>query len=120
MQLTNLTNQITIATSTKKNIPQYNLTITIQPKSGKPQTISMSRPFAEWFDAAGHLVAPPLQTMLATAIPAVGRLDPKRVVSQSQSYTPDMLDALAAATSTGSETPQAEAGGKKGGKRRKA
>lgn len=80
----------------------------------------MARPFADWFDSAGHLVAAPLQTVLATAIPTVGRLDPKRVVSQSQSYTPDMLDALAAATATGSEATGTESSGKKGGKRRKA
>lgn len=83
----------------------------------------MTRPFADWFDAAGHLVAAPLQTVLATAIPAVGRLDAKRVAAQSPAYTPEMLDALAAATATGGEATGADAGGtggKKGGKRRKA
>ncbi|KAK1764571.1 putative signal peptidase [Phialemonium atrogriseum] len=128
---------ISIATSTKKNTPVYNLSITIQPPSKsanrqQSQTITLARPFADWFDSAGRFIAPPFQAVLATAIPAVGRLDPKRVASSpapapssssDSKYTPEMLDALAAATAadaTGADAGGQGAGGKKGGKRRKA
>ncbi|OIW35457.1 hypothetical protein CONLIGDRAFT_627520 [Coniochaeta ligniaria NRRL 30616] len=117
---------ITIATSTRKNIPEYNLTITIQPKSksAKPETFTITRPFTEWFDAAGHFVPAPFQTVLATAIPVVGKLDPKRVPAEKTDsrYTAEMLDALSAATSSemASGTDVAASGGKKGKRRGKA
>ncbi|KAF3769161.1 hypothetical protein M406DRAFT_233897, partial [Cryphonectria parasitica EP155] len=69
---------IEIATSAKKNVPIYNLTITVTPKSGKPQTFTLSRSFTEWFDEKGHFVATPFQTMLASNISTVGQADPKR------------------------------------------
>ncbi|KAK3936479.1 signal peptidase complex subunit SPC2 [Diplogelasinospora grovesii] len=120
---------VKIATSTKKNVPQYNLTITTTSKSGKSETIAVSRPFTEWFDAAGHFVALPFQTMLATSIPAVGRLDPQRAQAgqdeKMAAYTPEMLAALvqenssvaratAETSTTGADT------GKKTKQRRKA
>jgi hypothetical protein len=123
---TNKPQQVTISTSTRKNIPEYHLTITIQPrsKSAKPETFKITRSFTEWFDAAGHFVSAPFQTVLATAIPAVGKLDPKRVAADEKTdsrYTAEMLDALSAATSSemASGTDVAVAGGNKGGKRRK-
>ncbi|KAK0628466.1 microsomal signal peptidase 25 kDa subunit-domain-containing protein [Bombardia bombarda] len=97
----------------------------------------LTRPFTEWFDGAGHFVAAPFQAMLASSIPVVGRLDPKRVAAAAtetssfeSKYSAEILQALenaesaaevistatsvdAAATTTG--TPA-----KKGGKRRKA
>ena len=118
--------QVSISTTTKKNVPTYNLTIEITPKdSAKAQTINLSRPFSEWFDAAGRFVAPPFQTMLATSVPTIGRLDAKRVAPPSeaanQKYSVEMLDVLAASTS---ETHEVSTTGsvstKKGGKRRKA
>ncbi|KAH8885107.1 microsomal signal peptidase 25 kDa subunit [Thozetella sp. PMI_491] len=120
---------ISISTSTKKNIPQYNVEITIKPKSGPSQTLVLSKPFTEWFDSAGHFIAPPFQTILATAIPVVGKLDPKRVKTESDAYTPEVLAALSQAdvsvVGSASETTGADASstgtvGKKGGKRRKA
>ncbi len=120
---------VTIASSTKKNVPQYNLTITIQPKKGPAKTIEVSKPFTEWFDSVGHFVAAPFQSLLATNIPTVGRLDPKRVKTESDAYTPEMLAALSSANVSvvGSaaelDTPEASSTGtasKKGGKRRKA
>lgn len=121
--------QITISTSTTKHIPSYNLTITILPKSSsKPETFTVTRPFAAWFDAAGHFVPAPFQTMLAGAIPAVAKLDPKRVAAgpappsetTDSRYTAEMLDALTAATATSSEVASGTDGtvGRKGGKRR--
>ncbi|KAH8910607.1 hypothetical protein BR93DRAFT_923310 [Coniochaeta sp. PMI_546] len=117
---------ITIATSTRKNVPEYNLTITIQPKSKsvKPETFTITRSFTEWFDASGQFVPAPFQTMLATAIPVVGKLDPKRVPGEKTEsrYTAEMLDALSAATTSevASGTDVAASGGKKGKRRGKA
>lgn len=121
--------QITIATETKKNVPIYNLTITITPRSGKPQTLSLSRSFTEWFDEQGHLVVAPFQTMLASTVPAIGLLDPKRANAATDSapartgeYTAEELDAMIAAVGGGEDAAVETTGSsaKKGGKRRKA
>lgn len=127
------TKQVTIATHTKKNVPIYNLTITIAPKSGKPTTINLSRSFTEWFDAAGRFVATPFQTMLASTVPVIGTLDPKRAgapttaaaagSSAGPQYTEEELSAMLAAAGASSPDDTAEVTGssaKKGGKRRKA
>lgn len=115
--------QISIATTTKKNVPIYNLVITVTSKSAssKPQTINIARSFTEWFDAAGHFVASPFQNMLASSVPAIGRSDSKRLQKSSDpkqetTYSTEMLDAVLAANAgaESSGTP------KKGGKRRKA
>ncbi|POS76917.1 microsomal signal peptidase 25 kDa subunit [Diaporthe helianthi] len=118
--------QITIATHTKKNVPIYNLAITITPKTGSPTTINLSRSFTEWFDAAGRFVATPFQTMLASTVPVIGSLDPKRANAPTAEsvpqYTDEELSAMLAAASASSDGT-AEATGssaKKGGKRRKA
>ncbi|KFY63696.1 hypothetical protein V497_01933, partial [Pseudogymnoascus sp. VKM F-4516 (FW-969)] len=42
-------------------------------------TTTLSRPFADWFDSAGHFVALPFQQMLAGAAPVIGKADPGRV-----------------------------------------
>jgi signal peptidase complex subunit 2 len=119
--------QISIATSTKKNIPRYNIDIRITPKhSSKPENISISRSFTEWFDQSGRFVAAPFQTMLATSVVSIGQQDPKRVAAPSamidHKYSAEELALLAAATAkdeatakTTSSTPV-----KQGGKRRKA
>lgn len=134
---------VRIATSVpRKHDPTYHMTIeVVEHKAGggggKTEKIEISRPFAEWFDAAGHFVAAPFQSVLATAVPVIGRLDPKRVVGSSSSssgeggkqelpaYTPEMLAMLAEANASvvgsAAETASgAEPSGKKGGKRRKA
>ncbi|KAK2069671.1 hypothetical protein P8C59_004228 [Phyllachora maydis] len=68
-----------ITTSTRKNVPQYDIEIEIRAKGAtKAHTIKISRSFTGWFDAAGHLVAAPLQSVFATAVPCIGLLDPKR------------------------------------------
>ncbi|KFY27632.1 hypothetical protein V493_03382 [Pseudogymnoascus sp. VKM F-4281 (FW-2241)] len=71
--------KISISTSTKKHTPTYNLTITTQsPTAPTATTTTLSRPFATWFDSAGHFVALPFQQMLASAAPAIGKADPGR------------------------------------------
>ncbi|KAG6362245.1 hypothetical protein INS49_010475 [Diaporthe citri] len=118
---------VTIATHTKKNVPIYNLTITIAPKTGSPTTINLSRSFTEWFDAAGRFVATPFQTMLASTVPVIGTLDPKRAnapatQSAPPQYSEEELSAiLAAAGASPDDTAEATgSSAKKGGKRRKA
>jgi len=75
--------RITISTSTTKNVPVYNMTIATTPKGSKTptSTVEIKRSFTEWFDSAGHFIALPFQTMLATAVPVIGQADPKRVAS---------------------------------------
>lgn len=125
--------QISIASSTKKNVPTYNLTITLTPKSSSaPQKFEISRPFAAWFDAEGHFVPVPFQEMLATSVPAIGKLDARRVVKPGAvtthepageaEYNPDVLDAVLAASASASATGSAAGteAAKKASKRRKA
>ncbi|EQB44094.1 microsomal signal peptidase 25 kDa subunit [Colletotrichum gloeosporioides Cg-14] len=112
--------KINIATSTKKNVPIYNMKITITPKNGAGKTLELAKPFNQWFDSQGHFVASPFQEILATNIPTIGKLDPKRVQSISQTYSADVLNALyAESTATGSGSG-AEAAAKGSSKRRKA
>ncbi|KAK3311229.1 microsomal signal peptidase 25 kDa subunit-domain-containing protein [Chaetomium strumarium] len=120
-----------ISTSTKKNVPTYFVTVEVQEKDGKKEVLKISRAFTEWFDAAGHFVAAPFQTLLASSLPVVGKLDPKRAAAPKEdggaeaTYTPEMLDVLAQANvsvvgSAAEEATGSEAAGTKGGKRRKA
>ncbi|KAH8675441.1 microsomal signal peptidase 25 kDa subunit-domain-containing protein [Xylariales sp. PMI_506] len=126
--------KISIATSTKKNVPIYNLKITVTSKAGKIETIEISRPFSEWFDSAGHLIATPFQTLFATGVPLIAKADPKRGPVKEAKPTPapapapamdssfvnvdaTMLDALAASASTGADSSSGTA---KKSKRRKA
>ncbi|KAL2759122.1 hypothetical protein ACRALDRAFT_1080669 [Sodiomyces alcalophilus JCM 7366] len=104
--------KISIASSTTKNDPVYNLEITLTPKSGSPVKINISRPFSQWFDSQGHFVAAPFQEMLASNVPAIGKLDAKRAnpsISTAPAdggYSPEMLDAVldvASADATGTE-----------------
>lgn len=111
--------QITVASATKKLDPTYRLSITITDKSAKSRIIEVAKPFASFFDESGYFVAAPFQQILATAVPVVGKLDPKRIKSESQDMlnaNPELLDAILAANSgsaTGAEAAE-------GGKRRKA
>ncbi|KAH6854511.1 microsomal signal peptidase 25 kDa subunit-domain-containing protein [Chaetomium sp. MPI-CAGE-AT-0009] len=125
-----------IATRVDKNVPEYRVTVEVTRKDGGREQLEFARAFSEWFDAAGHFVVAPFQTMLAGSVPVIGRADPKRAAAAAAGkggednaaavYTPEMLDALAKANvsvvgsaaeeATGSEA----AAGKKGGKRRKA
>lgn len=118
--------QITVATHTKKNVPEYNVKVTLDSPAKKPaqSVIEFNRPFANWFDAEGHFVTIPFQEMLATAIPSVGKLDTRRVkpVEAESQYSDQVLEAVLAASSasaTGSAVG-AEAVAAKASKRRKA
>ena len=117
---------ITVASSTSKNVPIYNLTVTLfsKKKSVPDETIKISRSFSEWFDVAGTFIAPPFQTVLASSIALIGKHDPNRVAgavdgveeSGVQEIPAEILDAMLADTGAEKETPST----KKGGKRRKA
>ncbi|KAM3549120.1 hypothetical protein MY1884_008884 [Beauveria asiatica] len=96
--------KITISTTTKKNVPVYNLEITVQPKRAgeKTQAYSLAKEFAGWFDEVGFFVAAPFQEMLASAVPLIGKQDPKRVTASRETLdaNPDLLDAVLAASAT--------------------
>jgi len=124
-----------VSTSVAKNVPLYNITVDITPAGGKgkTETLVIRRSFTDWFDSAGHFVVAPFQSMLASAIPAIAQLDPKRAAAAREegdrqaamAYTPEILDALASASvsAVGSapESVAATTGADtKGGKRRKA
>ncbi|KAH6604325.1 microsomal signal peptidase subunit [Trichoderma cornu-damae] len=113
--------KITVATATKKLDPTYRLTVTVTDKSSKSRIIKIAKPFASFFDESGYFVATPFQEILATAVPVVGKLDPKRIKSESQDMlnaNPELLDAILAANSTPASVTGAETA--QGGKRRKA
>ncbi|KAH7326356.1 microsomal signal peptidase 25 kDa subunit-domain-containing protein [Stachybotrys elegans] len=115
---------ITISSSHKKFDPVYRLTIKITPPKGEAQVFEIAEPFSSWFDETGMLVAVPFQEILATAVPIIGRQDPKRVKMASKEMldsNPELLDAvLAANAGTAATSTAAEPVEKKGGKRRKA
>ncbi|ATY62030.1 Signal peptidase complex subunit 2 [Cordyceps militaris] len=97
--------KIIVSTTTTKNIPIYNLDIVVRPKrasEGKPQTYTLAKEFAGWFDEIGYFVAAPFQEMLASAVPLIGRQDPKRVKASQETLNanPDLLDAVLAASAT--------------------
>ncbi|KAK8114645.1 uncharacterized protein PG998_000861 [Apiospora kogelbergensis] len=120
--------KISIATSADKNIPIYKMKITTTSKGGKPSHLELQKPFTEWFDAAGHFIVPPFQSMLATSVPLIATADPKRVAatvaaqgsaSDFVNMNQDVLNALATDEDLGVATSADTASGKKS-KRRKA
>ncbi|CVL01007.1 related to signal peptidase 18 KD subunit [Fusarium mangiferae] len=115
--------KISISSSTKKNVPIYNLTITVTDKNSKPTVHKISKPFSGWFDQTGQFVAVPFQELLANSVTLIGKRDPKRVTVSKEllDASPDVLDAILAANATGAEAASTpEVTEKKGGKRRKA
>ncbi|TQW11607.1 hypothetical protein V2A60_001505 [Cordyceps javanica] len=96
--------KITISTTTKKNVPVYNLNIIVQPKRAgeRSQTYTLARDFAGWFDEVGFFVAAPFQEMLASAVPLIGKQDPKRVKASQETLdaNSELLDAVLAASAT--------------------
>ena len=60
----------------------YNLSITYYNASNPsdPIKLKISRPFTQWFDAAGHFVALPFQQMFAAEVPIIGKADPTKAV----------------------------------------
>ncbi|KAF9761769.1 hypothetical protein IL306_003672 [Fusarium sp. DS 682] len=114
--------KISISSSTKKNVPIYNLTITVTDKNSKSTVHKIAKPFSDWFDQTGQFVAVPFQELLANSVPLIGKRDPKRVTVSKEllDASPDVLDAILAANATGVEASTPEVTEKKGGKRRKA
>jgi signal peptidase complex subunit 2 len=78
----------------------------VKPKRAgeKIQTYTIARQFAGWFDEVGFFVAAPFQEMLASAVPLIGKQDPKRVKASQDmlNANPDLLEAVLAAS--GSKT----------------
>lgn len=104
------------------------MNITVTSKGGKPSHLELQKSFTEWFDAAGHFIVPPFQSMLAISVPLIATADPKRVAATAEAQGPtsdfvnmnqDVLNALAAGDDVGSATGAGTASGKKS-KRRKA
>jgi len=120
--------KIEISSSTKKHVPIYDLTITyyIAANPRVPNTLKLSRPFTQWFDAAGHFVPLHFQQMFAGEVPMIGKADPtnavvagKKVVQTTFGGGSDLhqaVDSIMGASSTasgGTATPR------KGAKNRK-
>ncbi|RYP25157.1 hypothetical protein DL765_000038 [Monosporascus sp. GIB2] len=122
--------KISIATFTKKNVPVYDVKITLTPPASKEKgngakeekkTIELARSFTEWFDVQGHFIAPPFQTMLATSVPVIGKADPKRaVVADDSAFMNADAATLDALLASSSEATGADATAGKKTKRRKA
>ncbi|KAM0346590.1 hypothetical protein ACHAPU_005302 [Fusarium lateritium] len=114
--------KVSISSSTKKNVPIYNLEVNVTDKSSKSSVHKISKPFTGWFDETGQFVAIPFQELLANSVPAIGKRDPKRVTVSKEllDASPDVLDAILAANATGVESATADVTEKKGGKRRNA
>ncbi|KAH0594977.1 hypothetical protein MHUMG1_07275 [Metarhizium humberi] len=114
--------RMTIRTNTKKNDPTYYVTVISEQKTGEPKTLEISKSFASWFDETGRFVPKPFQEFLATSVPAIGKQDPKKIMSASQDVygaNAEVLDAMLAGTgATGSATGANATESK--GKRRKA
>jgi hypothetical protein len=127
------TGQISIASTSKKYSHIYTLEIAVtdviddsSKEAPKPVVTKVERSFTNWFDESGLFVAKPFQEFLASSVPLIGKHDPKRVVTSSQTLldgNPELLDAVlgagvspaeAVAESTGNE-----AAGKKGSKKRR-
>ncbi|KAK0386192.1 hypothetical protein NLU13_6029 [Sarocladium strictum] len=125
--------EISIATSSKKHSHMYNLEIAItdviddaSKEAPKPTITKVERSFTNWFDESGLFVAKPFQEFLASSVPLIGKHDPKRVITSSQTLldeNPELLDAVLgasiASTEGGAETTGSVAAGKKGSKKRK-
>ncbi|PFH61756.1 hypothetical protein XA68_16376 [Ophiocordyceps unilateralis] len=118
--------ELSIATSVTKNDPTYRLTVSISSRGAALNILEFTAPFASFFDETGRFVVKPFQELLASSVPQIGKLDPKRAASSKAASQdlldadPDLLDAVLAAEpaqATSSVTDAASA--KSGGKRRK-
>jgi hypothetical protein len=114
-QLTRSSQQITVVSTTKKLDPTYRLSITVTDKSAKSHIIEVAKPFASFFDESGYFVAVPFQQILATAVPVIGKVDPRRIKSESQDMlnaNPELLDAILAANNGAATGVDASEGGR--------
>jgi signal peptidase complex subunit 2 len=70
-----------VSSKTEKYVPIYNLTVTTYGKGEKVgKTVTVKKPFTQWFDKAGHFVVLPFQQMVASSVKIVGEADPAKVV----------------------------------------
>lgn len=71
-------NQVTLASKTKKHVPTYYLTVTTtSSSSAAPSTWQIEAPFATWFTSDGYFVAQPFQAWLASSVNVIGDVDSK-------------------------------------------
>jgi signal peptidase complex subunit 2 len=71
---------ISVATSTTKHVPVYDVTVTVKSRgSGTPKTIKIKKEFREWFDSQGHFVARPFQAMLSGNVELVAEAQREKV-----------------------------------------
>lgn len=125
--------KIEISTSTKKHIPIYDVTVTFYTALHPtvPNTIKISKPFTQWFDAAGHFVPLPFQQMLAGGVAIIGAADPTKVISSGGKIvqaTPtgqelqDLLNTIPASSVSGvkKEGPDSTGFARKGKGKKKA
>ncbi|CZT45615.1 related to signal peptidase 18 KD subunit [Rhynchosporium secalis] len=78
--------KIQVASKTEKHVPIYQLTVTVWAKGekGVGKVVSIRKPFTQWFDKKGFFVVLPFQQMIASAVDAVGKLDPGKVVKKEK------------------------------------
>ena len=76
-QLTELSPQVSIASSTKKFTPIYYVTVNTTSLTGDSVPFKLEARFSRWFDQDGAFVAKPFQQWLASEVPTIGKADPK-------------------------------------------
>jgi signal peptidase complex subunit 2 len=89
--------KISISTTTKKNVPIYNVHVRTTTSDGKKIETSFEQPFSQWFNAEGLFIARPFQQMFATSAPVIGKFDAANFKTDSHKLaemSPDVLDAL--------------------------
>ena len=90
-----------MATSVKKHMPVYNVTVRYSAAPGDWKTLELSAPFTRWFDADGFFVAKPFQQWLASEAPVIGDADPQNAAGKTEGIS---------AAASGSEDNAAAAG----------
>ncbi|KAG8530828.1 uncharacterized protein KY384_004185 [Bacidia gigantensis] len=68
---------ISVASSTTKYTPLYDITVRLQSPMKEETNLKLSAPFTRWFDADGCFIAKPFQQWLSTEVPLIGQADPK-------------------------------------------
>ncbi|KAI1004761.1 hypothetical protein K3495_g3455 [Podosphaera aphanis] len=84
---------IQVSSWVEKHVPIYNLKITTYKKNqpSRKQMLTLKKPFNHWFNRDGYFVALPLQQILASNIPMIGRADPSRVIDAKKKVSGDKM-----------------------------
>ena len=109
--------QVSISTTTKKNVPMYEVHVQMTTTDGKKIDTTFSRPFSEWFNAQGVFVAQPFQQMFAEYAMVIGKYDTKNFTTDSHklaNMSPGLIDVLLQEESEPSANTAVSAGKKKG------